>query len=365
MSRVTTTAYKTSISKVLQLVTNIHPEFEHGKHILGWILDFSMAQRDGLAANLGENASAVIRGCEVHFMRNVQKISDKVNSDPLSNSVFNKIAYVIPNLPTMEETILACDVLCGKLSFEDEDVNNFLLSTVKLNSKDLQEVNTSQWNKASHWVAWWAKPKVAKMFTKSFKEMSDEDWAICPRTTNAVEAQNKLSNPNSELLIVALEHWYREDKKASFTTVCASFGITTGVTPEKRATMNEKKRRNRMKLKVTMSSDCDDGEQPTTSTGKSKRKNEESTRQSKRLKVRNEETKNVGVKSVDMIGKTIWVKTTTKKGAKTNQHGWCEAKIQKINDEGEYIANYKKWKKNSVIIPDLSADTIRFSEPAT
>ena len=77
------------------------------------------------------------------------------------------------------------------------------------------------------------------MFTKSFKEMSNEDWTICPRTTNAVEAQNKLSNPNSALLIVA--HWYREDKKASFTTVCASFGITTGVTPEKRATMNEKK----------------------------------------------------------------------------------------------------------------------------
>jgi hypothetical protein len=66
-----------------------------------------------------------------------------------------------------------------------------------------------------------------------------------------------------------------------------------------------------------------------------------------------------------MIGKTIWVKTTTKKGAKTNQHGWCEATIERINDEGEYVANYKKWKNNSVIIPDLSAHTIRFSEPAT
>lgn len=81
MSRVTTTAYKTAISKILRLVTNIHPEFEHGQHIIGWILDFSLAQRDGLAANLGENACAVIRGCEVHFKRNVQKISDKVNSD--------------------------------------------------------------------------------------------------------------------------------------------------------------------------------------------------------------------------------------------------------------------------------------------
>jgi hypothetical protein len=69
------------------------------------------------------------------------------------------------------------------------------------------------------------------------------------------------------------------------------------VTPERRETMNEKKRRNWMKLKVQLISDCDDGEPPT-STEKSKRKNEESTRQSKRLKKRNEETENVGVKGV-------------------------------------------------------------------
>jgi hypothetical protein len=119
-----------------------------------------------------------------------------------------------------------------------------------------------------------------------------------------------------------------------------------------------------MKVKITVISDCDDGEPPT-STEKSKRNNEESTRQSKRLKKRNEETENVGVKDVDMIGKPIWVKTTTKKGAKTNQNGWCEATIERINGEGEYVANYNKWKNNSVIIPDLSADTIRFSEPAT
>ena len=88
-----------------------------------------------------------------------------------------------------------------------------------------------------------------------------------------------------------------------------------------------------MKLKVTMSSDCDDGEQPTTSTGKSKRKNEESTRQSRRMKVQNEETKNVGVNSDQnkiMIRKTIWVKTTTKKGAKTNENGQCEAKFRRL-----------------------------------
>jgi hypothetical protein len=56
------------------------------------------------------------------------------------------------------------------------------------------------------------------------------------------------------------------------------------VTPEKRETMKKKKRENQMKPKVTLISDCDNGEQPT-SNEKSKRKNEGSTRQSKRLQV--------------------------------------------------------------------------------
>jgi hypothetical protein len=43
LSLVTITAtYKKAISKILWLVTNIHPELYHGKHIIGWIIGFSL-----------------------------------------------------------------------------------------------------------------------------------------------------------------------------------------------------------------------------------------------------------------------------------------------------------------------------------
>lgn len=72
--------------------------------------------------------------------------------------------------------------------------------------------------------------------------MSDEDWEICPKTTNAVKPHNKLTNESgSKLLIVLLEDGYRQDKKACFKSVCASYEVTTGVSKEKRATITEKK----------------------------------------------------------------------------------------------------------------------------
>lgn len=70
MSELSTAAYKNAIMKVLRLTNNFHPEFCFGLHVKGWHqLDFSIAQRDGLAANLGQKYSEVIRGAR--FISNV------------------------------------------------------------------------------------------------------------------------------------------------------------------------------------------------------------------------------------------------------------------------------------------------------
>ena len=57
MTHLTVAAYKEAFAKVLELTTNIHPEFEFGKGVRGWLLDFSEPQRDGLAANLGDQGT--------------------------------------------------------------------------------------------------------------------------------------------------------------------------------------------------------------------------------------------------------------------------------------------------------------------
>lgn len=73
MSSLTAEAYKLAFGKVFSITTNLYPEFNHGAEVKGWILDFSSAQHQGLAKIIGEKATEVIRGCEVHFMRAVKK----------------------------------------------------------------------------------------------------------------------------------------------------------------------------------------------------------------------------------------------------------------------------------------------------
>lgn len=128
MAGVNTPTYREAIKTVMQLATNLHPEFELGQHVKAWLVDFSLAQRDGLAANLGQSiAGQVIRGCEVHYQRNVKKVSDKVCSDEPTKLAFKKIAYAIPSIDAKEDVELAFSILCGERSFDDEDVQDFFL----------------------------------------------------------------------------------------------------------------------------------------------------------------------------------------------------------------------------------------------
>ena len=73
MSRLTAGTYKLTIGDSFSITSNLYPEFNHGAEVKGWILDFSSAQHQGLAKIIGEKATEVIRGCEVHFMRAVKK----------------------------------------------------------------------------------------------------------------------------------------------------------------------------------------------------------------------------------------------------------------------------------------------------
>jgi hypothetical protein len=38
-------------------------------------------------------------------------------------------------------------------------------------------------------MEWFTYPKIIKMFNKSFKGITETDWTLCPKTTNAEEAQ--------------------------------------------------------------------------------------------------------------------------------------------------------------------------------
>ncbi|KZS01638.1 Uncharacterized protein APZ42_001647 [Daphnia magna] len=150
------------------------------------------------------------RGCSAQKR---QKVADKVApKDRTSKNVFLKIAYKIPYL-------------------DDE----------ALSEKEL-DADTKNCNAATEWVKWWTKPKNLKMFTKSFKDMTEADWQICPRTTNAVESHNKLSNARTTLFLAAFSTYYRVDKKSAYDSIAAELGVAVGPTKEQRRRNNKKRK---------------------------------------------------------------------------------------------------------------------------
>ncbi|KZS04101.1 Uncharacterized protein APZ42_033030 [Daphnia magna] len=65
------------------------------------------------------------------------------------------------------------------------------------------------------------------MFTRSFTEMTDADWAVCPRTTNAVESQNKGGCSKTKSFHDVVSNFNIEDKSICFSTFAAREGIQT------------------------------------------------------------------------------------------------------------------------------------------
>ena len=222
MSKLTSAAYKAALEQILIITTNIHPEFDHGSAVKSWVVDFSEAQANGFAENLGkEKASQVIRGCNVHYMRNAEKTAVKVGVDECSREVFKKIAFKIPKLEKKSDVTLAFKILCGKSELDSA------LQFIDLTEKEL-DANTENWSKAKDWADWWQKERIIKMFAKSFKEMSDADWKVCPTTTNAVESHNKVSQTKTTLLLANLANYYEIDKNACTNTLLALSGIKIG-----------------------------------------------------------------------------------------------------------------------------------------
>ena len=202
--------------------------------------------------------------------------------------------------------------------------------------------------------------------------MSDADWELAPKTTNAVEAHNKISNSShSSLLNVNLEHWYRVDRGHCYDTIAAAAGIPIGVPLETREKKNAARRRKRNKPKQQLSTekdppfsedvssdDCTSNKKAKLDQGGSSQVNDQPNER---------ETTSRGTLDDPYIGKSVWVLTETGTRCRAREE-WLQAVIQsKDSSKGEfgYIAKYKGWrKKNTVFIEDiLDENVVRFTDP--
>ena len=73
---------------------NVQRDFNAGESLKAIIMDWSDAQVKGLKAAIGESqASALIKGCKVHWLRSCQRVADKVTSNcNAEKEMFLKIA---------------------------------------------------------------------------------------------------------------------------------------------------------------------------------------------------------------------------------------------------------------------------------
>ncbi len=118
------------------------------------------------------------------------------------------------------------------------------MNTIRLTDDELT-IDTQGWDRATSWVKWWSRNKVLRMFSKPVSEMTDADWNICPKTTNAVESQNKLSQVKSNHLIAMLGNYYRTDRNWVYRNRAAEEGIGIGLSQDQRKVQNKKRQKSR------------------------------------------------------------------------------------------------------------------------
>lgn len=282
LTRLDTASYNEAFCSCFCITINIHPDFNQGQDVGGWVMDFSVAQRQGLEANLGQQKAAEsIRGCSVHFQRCVDKVAKKVNKDEKSKALglklIKRLAYLLPYLKDEYDVFLAFDILTGTKDLDDEEVEFFFSNQTNITQEDLFEVDTSLWHLAQDWKTWWLKPKTRQMIFLSFSDMLKADLKVCP--TNAVESQNRLSAPGSNSFHVGLSRLYSTDKTFCYRTLAVRNGISVGISLEERKEINNKRRDKKRRLSVLLEAEDSDSGAEDSSVMKKKKKDIENDRE--------------------------------------------------------------------------------------
>ena len=95
LDHLTAEAYEHCFKSVFHTVKKTCPQFAVGKTLLGVVLDWSDQQMKGLGGAVGEDTAAkVAKGCRVHFIRSVKRVSERINKgDSLANKAFTTINF--------------------------------------------------------------------------------------------------------------------------------------------------------------------------------------------------------------------------------------------------------------------------------
>ena len=156
LETLTAEAYAICFKAIFTTVRKSHPEFEVRDSLKGVVIDWSDTQMAVLETAVGkETASLIAKGCKVHFIRSVKRVSERINKgSPLPQKAFTAIAYHIPKATTPEDVTTLFYVLAG----EDVSEAVALMPECSIVQQCSKEHKLRLW-KAMHWTEWWKPPR--------------------------------------------------------------------------------------------------------------------------------------------------------------------------------------------------------------
>ena len=215
--------YKLAFQKIFENCKMRHSKFQVGESLQAVIMDWSDAQINGLKAAIGDSqATSLMKGCKVHWIRSCQRVADKVTSNKSNErEIFLKVTQKIQSLSTAVDVIACFEALCGVRSLVQLlDKLPDLFSKEEAQKADLQK----DWSSAMAWAQWWTRAAHLKMLSKVFTEMDTDTWSQCPTTTNAVERKNHDCKCEGYSLKQAMLKVYKVDKVHCLRHIVAEMG---------------------------------------------------------------------------------------------------------------------------------------------
>jgi len=231
ITRQTESAYSLCFQKMIEQCSKDQPSFKVGHTLLSVVVDWSDAQCKGLKVVVGQDlGEKLLHGCEVHWHRSFQRVREKIckQSNPekrrIEKQAFHLAAAAITKVKTKDQIYKPFHCLCGKKSLSEV---RSLIPGLQAHHIDVVK-SGSDWSAAKHWVNWWTRPNHLRMLCGPFASMSKENFAACPRTTNAVECHNRQSKDTLPLDCgQAFTRLYRIDKAIVLRYIAASTNTQT------------------------------------------------------------------------------------------------------------------------------------------